>query len=328
MTVRACSYARQNPAYRLHAWFGNRPLTVRTVGGRPHFLTTEMRILLPLTLLAMLNWACATAPSIPPQQPTGLPSADVPRVQVKLLGVTPGITVYQFSQSADIRPESALDTVYSTITTEALFSVAIVPQSDSMYEVTVIVDSVRITTGGSAPLRRQQIEGGMPISLGPVLRTSLGTRTGNVEHLLPDSLCAYGQVTGAARELILLPLPHPIRLSEGARWSDSSRFSTCRAGAAIETGVFLEATYLGSQRPNQLALRTLATVKGAGIIRTDSVTISGTITSTGTAYLEGANRLPTLLQTESRGTISIRLGDSTAVFRQHSRQEWRQRSPN
>jgi hypothetical protein len=297
------------------------------VRGRPHFLATRMRLLLQLGLLTTLSWACATAPSPRAERPDVIPVADsTPRLAPRMLHLTPGTTVYEFRQSSDIRPEGGNDTTYSTITTEALFSVLITAQSDSTHEITISADSVRITASGSAPSRSRGLES-LPVSLGTLLRASLSPTTRSIEVALADSLCAYGQLVSAAHEIALLPLPYGPLLGENGRWSDSSRFSTCRAGTSVETRAFHEVFYSPSQ-PNELALRAVATVLGSGIMRTDSVTVNGTVSSAGKALLEGENRLPTRLRTESQATITVRLGDSTTVFRQQSTQEWHQRLPN
>lgn len=286
-----------------------------------------MRLVLPLTLLAMLTWGCATAPSVPPERPTVLPSVDsVPTASLRVLSLPSQNIIYEFRQSAEVRPEPSVDTAHTTITTEALLSVAVTTQGNSTHEITVSVDSVRITASGSPASRNQSLQS-LPVFLGAVLRTFLGPETRTTQVLLPDSLCAYGHLVSAAQEVTLFPLPLTAPLGENAEWSDSSRFSTCRAGIIVETRGMHGVTYSGD-RPNELGIHTATTVQGTGVMRTDSVTVSGTVRSSGKAHLERDNRLPVLLQTESLGTISVRLRDSTTVFRQQSSQEWRRRPPN
>jgi hypothetical protein len=327
MTVRAHLCARQNPAYRLHTCYGNRPPTVKTVGGRPHFPTSKMRLVLLVTLLTTLTWGCATAPPVPPEQPGMLPPVDsVPRARSRMLTVTPGNAIYEFRQSAEVRPESSIDTTRSTITTEAMLSVVIITQADSTHEITVSVDSLRITASRS-PLSRTQSLQSLPVSLGPVLRTFLGPQTKTTQALLSDSLCTYGHLVSAAQEIVLLPLPFAVSLSNNAEWTDTSRFSTCRAGVMIETHGVHGIRYSGDQ-PTELDINAVTTVQGAGVVRTDSLTVSGSVRSFGKAHLDRDNRFPILLRTESLGTVTVRLGDSTTVFRQQSTQEWRRRSPN
>ena len=286
-----------------------------------------MRFLLRIGLPSIVSWACATAPSLPPEGPVVPPVPDSTlTVTPRTLRLQPGTAVYEFRQSSDIRPELVTDSSYTTITTDALFSVVITPQSDSTHEISISADSIRIVTSGSALSRNQRTQL-LPISLGTILRTSLGRTASSIQVVLPDSLCAYGQLIGAAQEIILLALPVGASLLEDGRWSDSSRFSTCRAGTTVETHLWREIAYSPSQ-PIELALRGLATVQGAGTMRADPVTVAGTVTSSGKAFIDGENRLPTIIRTESQGTISVHLQDSTTVFRQQSVQEWRQRSPN
>jgi hypothetical protein len=285
-----------------------------------------MRLAPTFPLLIVLTWACATAPAIPPEQPDILPTADsTAALPSRVLQLTSGSTVYEFVQSSEIHPETIADTRYSSIRTEALFSVTMSAQNDSVHELMVSVDSLRITTTGSAPGHSQGLNM-LPFSLGAVLRASFTPQTRSMQRLLPDSLCAYGHLESAAQEILLLPLPSPALLGEANRWSDSSRSSTCRAGTTIETHRHHEITYLANQ-PNELSLRSTAIVQGAGLMRTDSLTVSGTVTTVGKATLNGDDRLPIRLQTQSHGTISIQLGDSTTTFQQESTQEWRRRLP-
>jgi hypothetical protein len=286
-----------------------------------------MRFVLQLALLATLTSACASTPPLPPERPDVRPVTDsTATLAPRTLRLTPGNAVYQFSQASDIRLEGSDDTTHSTITTDAVFSVVITEQNDSTHEISISADSVRIAGSGPTLSRTQTLQS-LPLSLGTILRASLSPTTRNVEVLLADSLCAYGQLVSAAHEIVLKPLPYLPLLRENASWSDSSRFSTCRAGTTVESRTLHEVIYSPSQ-PNELALRAIVTVEGSGIMQTDSVRVHGIVTSTGRGLLEGADRLPTMLRTESQGRITVELGDSVTVFHQQSTQEWRRRLPN
>jgi hypothetical protein len=285
-----------------------------------------MRLALLLTPLITAGWACATAPPTP-RQPDVLPTRDsLPSPAPRVLGLQSGSATYVFTQSSEIRPESPLDTMYSTVAMEAVFLVTVTSQADSIHEISVSIDSIRITSGGPAAAGRTQGPSA-PVSLGAVLRASFGPGSRDAEILLPDSLCAYGQLVGAVQELLLWPLPSTPLLVQNGMWADSSRFSTCRAGAIVETKARQTAMYSVTQ-PNELALRTTATIQGAGVMRTDSVTVTGTVTSSGKAVLDGNSRLPSFIRSSSQGVITVRLADSTTVFRQQSTQEWQRRAPN
>lgn len=286
-----------------------------------------MRAVLSLTLLTTLFCACATGPSVPSGRPDVLPTVDtIPKAAPRILELAPGQITYDFRQSSEIRPESPIDTTYSSIVTEALFLVTITSQLDSTYEIVVSVDSVLIATSGSAPIHSQIIQS-LPVSLGVVLRASLGPGSTDTEVVLPDSLCTYGQLASAAQEVTLFPLPYKAPLTNNGTWSDSAHFSTCRAGAIVETQTLYDIRYSVNQ-PNELVLQSVAIVNGAGVMRTDSVRVSGTVTSSGKALLEGDSRLPIFLESQSQGTITVQLGDSTTLFRQDVRREWRRRPPN
>lgn len=286
-----------------------------------------MRPVRQLTLATTLTWACATAPTLPPERPDILPARDsIPGTALRTLRILPGTVAYEFQQTSDIQPNSPNDTTHSRIVTEAVFSVVVRAQSDSTHQIEISADSVRIIATGLTPTRSQALQS-RPVSLGMILRASLGPTTRRIETLLADSLCAYGQLVSAAREAALLALPLTVPLRDDARWTDSSRFSTCRAGVVVETHTSQEITY-SRKVPNELALRTTAVVWGAGVMRADSAIVSGAVTSSGRAILEGENRLPAMLDSESRGTIAVRLRDSTTLFHQESTQQWRRRPLN
>ena len=283
-----------------------------------------MRLVLRLTLPIVLVWACATTPPAPPRQPDVPASTDtIAELPTRILQLRAGTTVYEFKQSVEVRPQAISDTTYSNIATQALFSVTVVPQNDSIHEITVAVDSLRIISTGPAPVRTQGVQSS-PLSLGTILRSSLGPRSRSIDIMLPDSLCAYGHLVSAAQEILLLPMPSTALLAQGANWSDSSYFSTCRAGTTIGTQAIREISYIGAQ-VSELSLRSTGTIHGAGLMRTDSLSISGTVTSSGRATLTGDERLPLLILTQSEGALSVRLGDSTTVLHQRSTQEWHRR---
>jgi hypothetical protein len=286
-----------------------------------------MRRVLSLTTFCLLFWACVSTPPAPPRVPDMSPAPDsTPGAAPRLLKLEPGTVVYAFTQTSEIRPEQAIDTARAGVVVTALLTVRVTPQADSLNEILVSADSVRIATTGSVAPRTQHFPG-LPISLGPVIRAVLGPNTRSLHATLADSLCEYGQLVNAAREVILFALPHSVPLTEQARWADSSQFSTCRAGTTVQTYSLLDISYSRS-RPNELLLRSTGTILGGGRMRSDSVNVRGTVQTTGQAMLEADTRLPAFVHTESSGTVTVSLGDSTTVFRQQSTQEWIKRPPN
>lgn len=280
---------------------------------------------LRLTIVSVAISACATQPvTIPPtpEVPPAAPDTGQKRGRWTLR-LSPGITRYDFTQTADIRLEGSTDTSQSTITTGAILSVAVTPLNDSTYEVLVSADSVVSTPAGSIPSRTYSV----PVSLGPILRLQSGRLNNEVQVLLPDSLCAHTYLIAMARELLLPALPAEVSVHGMQSWVDSVQIVTCPAGSRVNVMIIRQIQDLGTHPP-EFSITGASMLDGTGMLRRDSLTVTGSVRSQGKAFMNEASRLPTLVQAHSEGRIFVRLGDSTSVFRQVSTHQIRQRHPN
>jgi hypothetical protein len=231
----------------------------------------------------------------------------------------PGRFEYSLTQTSRVHRPATSDTLSAAIRTTARLLIDVTPINDSTYAIGASIDSLQMATEGSAPSRI----GVHPSSLGLVLRASLGPEGGRVESSLPDSLCAYGQLVTLAREVLLPQLPTRMPAQLSGINTDTALTTVCRAGTRIEMLVTRQISNPGAGL-SQVNLQGTAELKGSGILGRDSVAISGSIITRGTAFLTGGSRLPSIVQTESDGLITVRVGDSTSVFRQTSSQRLEQ----
>lgn len=273
-------------------------------------------------VVALLISACTpsnprTSP-VPPPIPTPIPDTGV-IASTRRLTLVPGHFQYYVLQNATIRTDAVADTMGGGITTTARLVADVSADSDSSYTVVISIDSVQMTSQGAIPSR-----GIAQVSfLGPVLRASVRARHSIVEMNLADSLCAYGQFVTAARDLLLPALPSQVIIPLPEARVDTMVTVACRAGSRIQMTVVRELKNFSTD-PLELTLQGKTELAGLGMVRDDSVSISGTLTTRGKASFTGEFRLPSLVQTESDGSITVRLGDSVTVFHQRSTQEIRQ----
>ena len=243
------------------------------------------------------------------------------------LSFSAGSFQYRLRQSTKVHADGSTDTTPSSIMTTALLSVNVTSHSDSAHDVTVLIDSLQMSTEGLIPPRSAADIS----SLGPVLQASFRGNATTIETYLPDSLCAYSQFVMAARQILLPPLPIQIRTPLSPQvWVDTASLVSCRAGSRIEMLVIQQISDLRTE-PHQFALDERADLRGTGMLSRNAVTVSGSIRTRGSISFTGRSRLPSLVQTESKGSITVQLGNSTIVFQQSSTQhiEWQEpRVPN
>jgi hypothetical protein len=270
----------------------------------------------PATAAAFLISACtppaSTVPTVTIPGPRDAPDSGVATETVHLR-LTGGQFKYHLVQNTTIRSDASDDTATGMISTTARLSVDVSANPDSSYQILVSVDSLQIVTEGAVPSR--SVVG--LLSLGAVLRASLGKNRTIVESTLPDSLCAYSQFATAARELFLPQLPPEISSPLDGIQVDTATTTACRAGTRISMVSRREARDLRTDPP-QFALEARTDLAGTGVLGRDTVIVSGSVTTRGTAWFTRGSRLPSLLKTESEGIIRVNLGSSTRLFRQSS----------
>jgi hypothetical protein len=286
---------------------------------------TRQRLGRVFGVLSILIGGCTTsgsrAPTIIPVGPTE--AADVGITEnPRDLSLSAGSFQYRLRQNTKVHAEGSTNPTPSSIITTALLSVDVTADSDSAYDVVVSIDSLQISTGGSIPSRSfADIS-----SLGPVLRASFRGNNTTIETYLPDSLCAYSQFVTAARQVLLPLLPIQIRTPLPQVQVDTVSLVSCRAGSRIEMLVIQQIRDL-RREPPEFALDEKIELRGAGMLSRNPVTVSGSIQTRGSISFASRFRLPSLIQTESEGSITVQLGDSTLVFQQNSTQHIEQQAP-
>jgi hypothetical protein len=276
----------------------------------------------PLILFALGILSCAPRAPVTPSLPP-IPEEARPTAPVKYLVLSPGNYRYRFTQMAEIvADDSGSGATPSLVSTTALFHVGVSRQGDSSFSATISIDSLSITPQGSIPqppvVQVQRIDSLLQAVLSPSHATS--------HSQLPDSLCAYASFISTANLILLPELALQLDLTSQKTYSDTARGLSCRAGAHVES---LTTRHLRRSLGDltELALEQRTDLNGAGLLRQDSVRISGSVLTHGTASFRTDSRLPSLILTTSEGIVTVQLGPNRTVFRQTSNQEIRLDSP-
>jgi hypothetical protein len=276
-----------------------------------------------LATLVVLIGGCAprSSATLPAPLPPGIPTDTVATADARVLRLTPGRFRYRLTQHTRIHAEPSTDTTTNVISVAARLLVDVSSLSDSTYDLRISIDSAETTTQGLIPSRVSE----QHVSLGHVLQATLTPSKTIVTTQLPDSLCAYSHLVAAARDVLLPQLPARPSFDRNQPRADTTSSILCRAGSRIEVLSTREVRDSRVAMPEVvLTLRGHTELRGGGTLGRDSVAISGSISSSGTAAFLGWSRLPSLVKTQSDALITVRLGDSTTVFRQVSVQEIRQ----
>ena len=245
-------------------------------------------------------------PTLPSDRPdTGLTAG------LATLALRAGQFRYDMLHNATLQVEGEADTLQSLITTRGVLVVDVTDSGDSTYMVTVSADSLRLDTQGPAPSPTTI----GPIQIGPILQAIFGRTAVTVENQLADSLCSYGQLLSTARELLVPQLPTDGIVSPRANTTDTAITTVCRAGARITSYATRDLTDTRRQ-PQQFVVRGRTELAGMGVLRKDSVAVTGSLTSKGNVFFRESLRLPQKVETEATGKIRVQVGDSTTVFRQ------------
>ena len=268
--------------------------------------------------LLLASAACASGGSPPttvpgPSTPVGITPEPA---QAMHLRFSPGTYRYQFTQTAEITGSGSADTVPGTITTRALIHAVVTSQADSSFAVSISFDSVVVSTQGSIPPRSMSQ---LP-SLGSIVHGVFSQAVTSTEIRLPDSLCSYGQLAGIGREVLLPELAFEAELPTRKAFTDTTTYRSCRAGIMVDVTTKRELKHV-SRGTGEMTLEQESIVQGSGILRRDSIAVTGSISTRGRVSFNALNRLPTLLRSESHGRITVRLGSTITHFRQQSTQE-------
>ena len=242
--------------------------------------------------------------------PTGVPTT-------RNLRLSAGTYRYRLIESTHIQLQGPGDTIPGTIRTEALVSILVVPATtDSGFVALVSIDSIRISRDGPVPLPSMT----PLVRLDSVLRVVFAPSGNVTEVLLADSLCAYSEFVTLAQDLLLPRIPNALTIPTNIRYADTLTIHGCRAGATVETVTTRELR--SSERiPVEFALQRQSTIRGSGLIRRDSLTLTGSVSTLGTVVFDAGNRLPLYLKTKSEGLVTVHLGSNHSVFQQASVRE-------
>lgn len=268
------------------------------------------------SVVALIGGCTPQVSPLPAPDPTHLPNPISQPPGVSAYRFSPDTYRYRFQQTADIRGDGPGDSIPSTITTRGVFVVHVTAEPDSTISILVSADSISIASQGSIPSRsRQQI---------PALDTVITARfsqNGTITSTqLSDSLCTYSHLIMAARELLLPELGLELKIPANHVHKDTVTQHACRAGVIVELETTREIRDL-SRNPAQLALEQRTQIHGAGMLRRDSIVVTGSVTTRGVVQFATTNRLPSSSQTRSDGIITVRLGNTTTTFHQTSTQE-------
>lgn len=277
-----------------------------------------------VSLIAMLEliMACTRVPSAESPDPVPIPVRRDSVAPAIVLRLPQDSTRYSLRQTSSVRNLKAQDSATSgnLTTTAILYFVIDSADGNGRLSFTITADSLQITTEGSIPSHRL-----VPRRIGPVLQGSVANGRIIAITALPDSLCAYSHLLTAAFHLLLPRLPAEVSLPLPNPVPDTTTITSCRAGTRIQLQIHRQ-LHSSKQAALTLTLEETVELSGTGMLRRDSITVSGLITTTGEVIFQPDSRLPQLVQTQSDGRVTVRLADSTTVFEQHSTQQL-QRQP-
>ena len=270
-------------------------------------------------LTALLANCAPGVQSIPPSQgpvttdakaPANMPATEPRRL-------APGLYRYRLVESTHVQLQELGDTLPGIVQTDALVSVRITPSDGfSRFTALVSIDSIRIRQNSPVPSTSM-----VPAArIDSILRVIFSPGNNVAEVLLPDSLCAYSQFVTIADDLLLPRIPSEFVMPTNVLYSDTVTVHGCQGGAVVET-VSIRKLSNPEQTPTQLALQRQSIIRGAGSIRRDSLSITGSVSTMGTVTFQAGQRLPLNVRTRSDGMLTVQLGTQLSVFRQTSTRE-------
>lgn len=281
---------------------------------------TFQRVFAITAAMVMPLMACTQAPSAGSPVPGPLPIRSDSATPAVILRLPQERTRYSLQQTSSIENLEAQHSAASggNITTTAILDFIVDSTDISGLSFTITADSLQTTTEGSIPSHRV-----VPLRIGPVLRGRVTDGQILATGALPDSLCAYSHLLTAAFHVLLPQLSAEVSLPLSRPITDTLLITSCRAGARIQLQT-RRRVQSSSGDSSTLTLEEQVELSGAGIIRRDSIRITGFITTTGEIIFRSDSRLPELVQTKSDGTITVQLAGSTTTFRQYSAQQLKQ----
>jgi len=276
----------------------------------------------PLALSAVVALASIMACTGRPGSPTRVdPVPDIPTVvpapAVRQLQILPGTFRYRLSQTGEIR--SSDHTASSTTTMYAVLRADVVGTSDSTLSIVISADSIKIATQGLIPAPRAT----QALALDSVVHAVLTPTTLRLVSSLPDSLCRYSIIATAARDVLLPTLPPTIQLPSPTVYTDTTLTISCPAKIPFHNRTVRQIHNSGTEA-FQFRISEETEITGAGMIRRDSLLVTGSVSTRGTALFQTTTRLPTLLETTSEGRITVQLGSTRTTFIQTSNLALRQ----
>jgi hypothetical protein len=265
-----------------------------------------------IATLASLTMACTGRPG---SSPTVDPAPDIPSVVptpvVRQLHILPGTFHYQLSQTGEIR--SSDDTVSSTTTMYAVLRADVAATSDSSFSIIISADSVQTATQGLIPTPRTS----QVIAVDSVIHAVLTPTTITLVSSLPDSLCRYSALATAAYEVLLPALPPVIHVPSASIYTDTTLTTSCPAQIPVRNRTIRQIRSSETD-PLQFRITGETEITGAGVIRRDSLLVTGSVSTHGRVSFNTASRLPAVLEATSKGSITVQLGNTHTTFTQIS----------
>lgn len=265
-----------------------------------------------IATLASLTMACTGRPS---SSPTVNPVPDIPSVVptpvVRQLQILPGTFHYQLSQTGEIR--SSDDTASSTTAMYAVLQANVAATSDSSFSIVISADSIQTATQGLIPTPRAS----QVIALDTLIHAVLTSTTLTLVSSLPDSLCRYSTLATAAYELLLPALPPVIQVPSPSIYTDTTLTTSCPAQIPFRNRTIRQIRSSEAD-PLQFRITGETEITGAGVIRRDSLLVTGSVSTRGNVSFITSSRLPAVLETISKGSITVQLGNTRTTFTQIS----------
>jgi hypothetical protein len=229
--------------------------------------------------------------------------------------VTSTASVELLRDSTDTRPTPLVDTL-----TTAIHLTYQIAGGGLTRQLTGSVDSFTVQSTGLVPAGQQTLAA--PITFAAVLSDG---RTPTRFQARPDTACAApdAALLVVARDLLLPVAPS---LAPGSVWRDTVTSTVCRAGIPVTLQSVRSYRVVGqavhdSVPAVQLTRATELTLTGQGIVRDDTIAVSGSGTGSGELFLDRTGGRYLGGTDSSSVEMMVTNGKQTRRFVQRARQE-------
>lgn len=274
--------------------------------------------------VALTCIACSTSPNVTK------PSAPAPvaakhdstvRAAAREWKLQRGTGSWRYRIEANATVELAGDSGQTSapIHSTAIYSLAVDTAGGSAgFRITGRVDSMALSAGGRVPRRPAD-------STASEFTAQLGSTSGLTDVAMGGgerAACAGGVDPFVAAGLALF-VAAPANVQQGAVWHDSTSTTTCRGNVAVvsklqRTFELADTAMWNGQSVLRVNVTATSAIAGQGLASAagDSISVSGTGTSSGTLLIDPTSLMPVSSTTKSESAVTVHSRQTTLPFKQ------------